>query len=291
MDNNHFDAMARRVASDVSRRHVLTSIRVIAAALFVRLSTSPGAAQTSGVILGGICTEASDCGRTGMAMIVCADNGIPADGALTCCVSQGCCSNDADCCGDRRCAPTGDVCSVCADPPFPTRFPGEICFTDEDCVASVVVEISCLDGRCQAPGATTPIRSPGWRLDPEAALATVEELARIEAGAGYDLLYDRMHPDAQAIVPPAAVAGWYADAFAPRGPGAARAVKVRFVDWTWLVTGTIYPDTAEVTYVQDFAEGPPIRDVVRLVMDERGAWRWFFGRDRAFVDEQIANYR
>ena len=56
------------------------------------------------------------------------------------------------------------------------------------------------------------------------------------------------------------------------------------------MTGVTYPETAEVTYWQRFATGPAVREAVRLVRDDAGAWRWFFGRDRAFVDEQIARY-
>jgi hypothetical protein len=292
MEGLQFDAMARRVASGVNRRRLLhTSIKVAVAALAVRATAPSIKAQTGGIELGGTCASETDCGPTGMATITCADNGIPTDGALTCCVTQGCCSDDADCCGDMRCAPSGDVCSYCDFPPFPTRLLGESCVSDEDCVASVVAQVSCRNGRCYAPGAAAPDRSPGWRLDPEAALATAEELAQLEVNADYEMLYARMHPNSKAIVSLSAVAGWYANEFAPRGPGAAQAIKVRFVDWTWLVTGTTYPETAEVTYVQDFADGSTVRDVVRLVRDETGEWRWFFGRDRAFVDEQIARYR
>ena len=38
------------------------------------------------------------------------------------------------------------------------------------------------------------------------------------------------------------------------------------------------------------ANGSAIRDEVRLVKDHAGTWSWFFGRDRAFVEEQSARY-
>ena len=67
-------------------------------------------------------------------------------------------------------------------------------------------------------------------------------------------------------------------------------MKVRFIPWTWDVTGQTYPDTAEVAFRQSAADGAVVRGEVRLVKDEHGNWSWFFGRDRAFVDEQIARF-
>src|SRR5699024_5746374 len=51
-----------------------------------------------------------------------------------------------------------------------------------------------------------------------------------------------------------------------------------------------YPYTAEVSFTQPFADGSVATDVVRLVQDHNGEWRWFFGRSREFVDQQIARY-
>jgi hypothetical protein len=45
-----------------------------------------------------------------------------------------------------------------------------------------------------------------------------------------------------------------------------------------------------VVYRQQFADGSDVRGEVRLVKDYAGNWRWFFGRDRAFVEEQIARF-
>ena len=55
---------------------------------------------------------------------------------------------------------------------------------------------------------------------------------------------------------------------------------------TWPVTGATYRDTAEVAFIQHFNMGPDTDDVVRLMADD-GQWRWFFGRSRDFIDEQI----
>lgn len=118
-------------------------------------------------------------------------------------------------------------------------------------------------------------------------MAVAEELAALEAAGEFDALYERLHPDARSVVPRAAVVGWNAAEFAPRGAGWAEAVKVRFVEWVWPVTRVTYPETAAVTYRQRCAEDGLVRDAVR---DGAGAWGWFFGRERAFVEEQIERF-
>jgi len=115
-------------------------------------------------------------------------------------------------------------------------------------------------------------------------------LSVLEASGDFNALYDLIHPDAHAVIPRAAVIGWFQDTFAPRGPGVSTVTDVEFVAWTWPVTGQTYPVSAEVSYEQPFADGPVEAGVVRLVRDETGEWRWFFGRDRAFVEAQIARY-
>ncbi|MDP9366506.1 MAG: neutral zinc metallopeptidase, partial [Chloroflexota bacterium] len=126
--------------------------------------------------------------------------------------------------------------------------------------------------------------------DARGVAATAVALSRLEATGDFNALYDRIHPDAHAVVPRAAAFGWFEEEFAPRGPGVSTVTGVRFVEWTWAVTGKTYPYTAEVSFEQPFADGTVAEDVVRLVQDRNGEWRWFFGRDRAFVEEQIARY-
>jgi hypothetical protein len=126
--------------------------------------------------------------------------------------------------------------------------------------------------------------------DSDAALAVAETLSGLEVGGGFRILYDAMHPDAQAIIPREVVMGWYENEFTHLGEPAASAIKVRFISWTWGVTGTTYPETAEVAQRQKLSDGAVVRDEVRLAKDPFGNWSWFFGRDRAFVEEQIARY-
>ena len=133
-----------------------------------------------------------------------------------------------------------------------------------------------------------PRRSAAQDPGADAAAAAVE-ISRLEAEGAYDALYDRMHPDAQAISPRETVVGWYEAESAPLGPGVITVLSVAFVDWTWEVTGTTYPNTAEVSFSQPYADGTVSQGVLRLV-ESGGEWRWFFGRDRAFVDAQNARF-
>ena len=64
---------------------------------------------------------------------------------------------------------------------------------------------------------------------------------------------------------------------------------VRLVEWTWDVTGKVYPSAAEVSFRQRFEDGEETEGAIRLVRDH-GVWRWFFGRDRTFVEEQIGRF-
>ncbi len=121
------------------------------------------------------------------------------------------------------------------------------------------------------------------------AAAAAVELSRLEAEGQYDAVYDRMHPDAQAVVPRQTVVGWYQAESAPLGPGVITVLSVEFVDWTWGVTGVTYPGAAEITFSQPYADGSVTEGVLRLVESE-GEWRWFFGRDRAFVEAQTARF-
>jgi hypothetical protein len=125
------------------------------------------------------------------------------------------------------------------------------------------------------------------------AMAMAYLLSELEAAGDFNALYDLIHPDAHAVIPRDAVVGWYFDYFAPRGASPATITGVRFVSWQWPVMGEVYPVTAEVSYTQEFWDGGAQmieEDVVRLVQDDKGTWRWFFGRSPEFVQEMIDAY-
>lgn len=140
---------------------------------------------------------------------------------------------------------------------------------------------------CFWPVSRTIVAQPRSEVTDPAMAAVF--YSRLEAEGRFSELYAYMHPDAQAIIPEAAVVGWYQREFAPLGPGVSTVTDVRWASWTWEVTGATYPQTAEVSFRQPFSNGTVAEDVVRLVAFD-GEWRWFFGRSRAFVDEQIATY-
>jgi predicted metalloprotease len=128
--------------------------------------------------------------------------------------------------------------------------------------------------------------------DAQKAADVAVELSRLEADADYAGLYERMHPDARAVVPEAAVVGWYKAEDANKTTAQLTVTNVSFVDWTWGVTGRRYPRTAEVSFVQPYWVDGVRQDepgVVHLV-EYRGAWGWFFGATADFVDQQIDLY-
>jgi hypothetical protein len=154
MEGRHFDELVRRLAGRDDRRRLLRGAAGATLALLaVRLPA--GAAQQTGTIaLGEACQRADQCLQDYMGSeIVCADNGVAKDGSSNCCRDDGCCTRDADCCGDRLCAPSGDVCSYCALPPFPSRLLGETCDANEQCVPSVVGPVICADNGIAKDGA------------------------------------------------------------------------------------------------------------------------------------------
>ena len=124
------------------------------------------------------------------------------------------------------------------------------------------------------------------REDGSAPVEAAISQSRLEVTNNIFALYRQMHSDSRAEVPLYAVQYWYDTAFLPLGPKVLQFVDIRFLDWTWEVTGQTYPNTAEVSYTQAFTDGPVVEDKVRLVQED-GQWRWFFGRSRAFIDEQI----
>jgi probable HAF family extracellular repeat protein len=142
-------------------------------------------------------------------------------------------------------------------------------------------------GGCPTPTAFPNLFAAQSELERAAAIAAY--LSLLEARGEYDVLHQWMHPDSQSLVSSDVVANWYANEWAPRGPDLIHVERVALVDWTWGVTGKHYPSTAEITFRQAFADGTEIKDVVRLVRDD-GVWRWFFGRDRDFIDAVNAQY-
>jgi uncharacterized protein len=164
-----------------------------------------------------------------------------------------------------------------------------------------VLALSCIvimgvpAGAAAAPGhlTTGQTRAIAQVDDPLAdAAAVARELSVLEAERDFDTLYERMHPDALAVVPRSAVVGWYESYFSDREASELQVSGVESEPWTWAVTGVTYDDAVTIRYVQPYRVDGVATDVtgeVHLVPfgDE---WGWFFGASRAFVDEQVALY-
>lgn len=130
---------------------------------------------------------------------------------------------------------------------------------------------------------------PGAPMTGDDPMAAAEYLSSLESTGYYPTLYafyGYIHPDAEAVAPRGTVLNWYMEEFVPLGPQPAVATDVTYLDsWTWDVTGETYIDVVEVSYTQEFTNADTVNDVVRLVFHE-GSWRWWFGRDAAWVEEQ-----
>jgi hypothetical protein len=126
----------------------------------------------------------------------------------------------------------------------------------------------------------------------EAVRIAVETLGRLESWRAYPALYQLLHPDAQAEVPFAAMACWYAERYGlPSDPQRTLVFDnvvdhVEFGPWTWAVTGETYPNAAAVAYRQKIgtiAQAEEVETSFHLV-EADGQWRWFFGVSREALD-------
>lgn len=170
------------------------------AALYCVNGTCGGGTSTTGNLApGATCTATTECSQTG-GSVVCADNGIPSDGALNCCrTAGGSCADavySADCCGGLYCrdgvcgsTPTdgekepGEICTgtpqcnqiggetICADNGLATggalaccRRDGGTCATDSGCCAGLL----CVNGTCGTSTTGSTSGSSGGSLGPGA---------------------------------------------------------------------------------------------------------------------------
>ncbi len=131
----------------------------------------------------------------------------------------------------------------------------------------------------------SPTAARAQTIDLGAASAVAQQLSVLESQSAWDALYDQLHPDSQLTVDRATMAYWYETYFAPSGPNPAEITGAALSSWTWPVTGRTYPQTAEVSYTQTFADGTSVSEVVRLVPAADGTWRWFFGRSPEFIQQ------
>ncbi len=127
-----------------------------------------------------------------------------------------------------------------------------------------------------------------------AAQAAAQQIFQLAASGDFNALYDRIHPDAHAVIPRVVAVQSFEEIYKALRPGSAKITGVKIGDWTWAVTGKAYPNAAQVTYSIPFVDvngqQTTLTSEMYLVPDEQGQWRWFFGRDRAYVAEVMGRF-
>lgn len=149
----------------------------------------------------------------------------------------------------------------------------------------------------QVFGQAVPVPSPpDVRSDEQAAAdaqATAEGLFDLAAAGEFNALYDRIHPDAKAVVPRESAVRSFEEVYALAQAGQARVRGVQIGSWTWPVTEQGYPTAAQVSYAQPYVDAAGREQVLETEMylvPFEGAWRWFFGADRASVAELLGRF-
>jgi predicted metalloprotease len=146
-----------------------------------------------------------------------------------------------------------------------------------------------------APGPALPAAAQEQDVnrDRANAAATASEILRLAAERKFNAMYDRIHPDALAVVPRAAAVGAFTAIYEEAQAGRAEIVGVEMVPWTWGVTGQEYPYAAKVSFIQPFIDENNqqqwLEDDMYLV-ESGGEWRWFFGSSAEAVQAAIETF-
>jgi predicted metalloprotease len=129
--------------------------------------------------------------------------------------------------------------------------------------------------------------------DEREATFTAEEIFRLAYERKFNAMYDRIHPDAHAVVPRAAAVGTFEEVYAIVQAGQSEITDVQFGSWTWAVTGQQYSYAAFIRYEQPYTDIDGVEKVLNSTMylvKHEGEWRWFFGDNKKFVEAQIERF-
>jgi predicted metalloprotease len=122
---------------------------------------------------------------------------------------------------------------------------------------------------------------------------TAQEIFRLAAERKFNAMYDRIHPDAHAVIPRVAAVGTFEELYSITRAGESTISGIEFGEWTWGVTGQTYDYAAQVAFEQPYTDlngqDQVLQDFMYLVKSD-GEWRWFFGANKEFVDAQIARF-
>ena len=142
-------------------------------------------------------------------------------------------------------------------------------------------------------GVVPPAAAQDREADAREATATAEEIFRLADERKFNAMYDRIHPDAHAVVPRVVAVRVFEQVYEAVQAGRSEIVGVDLGSWTWGVTGVTYEYAAiidfEQPYVDENGDERTLEDTMYLV-ESQEEWRWFFGSTREFVDEAIATY-
>ncbi len=125
------------------------------------------------------------------------------------------------------------------------------------------------------------------------AAATAEELFGLAAAGGFNALYDRIHPDAHAVIPRVVAVRSFEEIYGQTQAGQAEIIGAQLGEWTWQVTGQTYPEAAQVSFTQPYVDAAGqerINESQMYLVPFEGEWRWFFGNSRAFIAEAIGRF-
>jgi predicted metalloprotease len=142
-------------------------------------------------------------------------------------------------------------------------------------------------------GGVPAVAASSSRAADEAAVERATyKLFRLQIKGLFDVLYDRLHPDARAAVPEAVLVAWHETEAANKRTNDLVIEEIAFGEWTWEGTGETYEAAATVSFVHAYwADGQSVEEPGTLHFARDGEeWGWFFGESRAFVDEQVARF-
>src|SRR5215211_3423483 len=107
-------------------------------------------------------------------------------------------------------------------------------------------------GTLLSDGSTSPVRAQSDET--RAVQITAESIFQLAADRKFNAMYDRIHPDAHAIVPRAAAVGTFDELYAIAQAGKSEITDIQFGPWTWGVTGKTYDHAAAVAFTQAYVE-------------------------------------
>ncbi len=130
--------------------------------------------------------------------------------------------------------------------------------------------------------------------DRDEAAAAAEEYLALAVDGDFNALYDRIHPDAQAVIPRVVALRAFEEIYGQLRPQLPTITGVELGAWTWRVTDETYQDAAQVSYSQPFIDPTTgeqrVTTTQMYLVPYEGRWRWFFGSDRIFLAEVIGRF-